>query len=1183
MVINMKMSAFSKDIIRTLKNNIARFIAITVMATLGMGVFSGFSVGCKDVIQAADDFYHKQNNYDIQVVSTLGLTHDDLEALASVPGVTAAFGNVSMDVQIELTEGSFALASFTTLDEKGMNRPYLLKGTLPEEAGQIAVDSKFIEDFGLNIGDSVTLSAISAREHSATDEENTEETDFAISPESDSGEPELVISEYKITAIVLNPLDISNSEGAMASSSPEDSKYSVYAPKNCVKSDIYTGIYLTVDGADKFSTYSKEYENAIQKISSRIKSTVQDKYQQARYDQVVNDANAKIADAQKILADKMDDAEQKMSDAQQEIDDGWVELNKGKTEIKSKEDELLSGEKKLKEALITADTEFAAAQKKIDDGWAELNAGEADLNSKKESAFNKFAEYEQKIADSQALLNTQKADADSQFSGMIAALPASAQSVWGSEPAQTIWAGMILNGKQAAPYLVAVNQGETPTKDQTDKYSDAMAKVQANTQSLAGCFYAGGAPLTEEQLQAFTAFAVTYGTIQYNQEMLQENAAQLNSQKADASEKMSAGAQKIADGKAELINGQKELDANKAELSKKQTELKDGKIKLAKAKEELSDAEKKLTDGQKELDTNRAEYDKSIADAQEKLTDAKVAVSEISKAKWYIWDRNDNESFSGIKSDMDFVQAVTTAFPVIFFLVAVLICLTTMTRMVEEDRGLIGTYKSLGYSNLKISLKYMIYAIFACILGGLFGSVIGFVGLPMVIRIIFKVMYVLPLFQLNFYPLHAIFGFGLFTLGIVGATAISCTAMLHHRPSELMRPKSPKAGSRILLERFPFIWKRLNFLGKVTCRNLFRYKKRAIMTIIGILGCTMLIVLGFGLRDTVGGLMSDQYDTVTVYDAIVVTDNLKSEEMNAVIKEWSADKKVDSALELQISTMTLQSKKDHTEITVMVIPDEADLDQFVHLQNSKTGENMALPSNGIVVTKSAAKQLSINGKDTISLLNEDNIQHDLSVAFVNTNYAGNYIYVSETYYQSVFNDYHANAFLLNLKDDVKGQIWLEDLKGDDRIVSVNSSQGAWDSYNAVNIDMVIYLLIGMSAVLAFAVLFTLSNINISERDRELATIKVLGFKPKEVCSYVNKETVILSLIGIILGLPAGYGMTYGILGNLSIADISFQVRVSLQAYLIAAVLTLTFTLLVNKVTNKELRKINMVEALKSVE
>jgi len=557
----------------------------------------------------------------------------------------------------------------------------------------------------------------------------------------------------------------------------------------------------------------------------------------------------------------------------------------------------------------------------------------------------------------------------------------------------------------------------------------------------------------------------------------------------------------------------------------------------------------------------------------------------ISMTKWYVWDRSENDSFIGLDHDISFIQAVTKAFPIIFFLVAILISLTTMTRMVEEDRALIGTYKSLGYSKFKISLKYILYALLACVAGGILGSVIGFFVLPKVIAIIVSSLYVLPTFKYNFYPIYGLGGFGLFLFGIIGATIMACVELLHKRPAELMRPKSPKEGSRIFLERFPFLWKRLNFLNKVTSRNLFRYKKRATMTIVGILGCMMLIVLGFGVKDTVGGLMPDQFNKVTVYDAIVVTENLNTTEMDKLEKEFEASGSVKEAQELQITTLTLQSNIDNLAITVMVIPDDADLKSFVHLKDAVTNKKMVLPKDGVVVTQNAAKQLKLKSGDIVSLQNEENLEHDFPVAFVTINNAGNYVYISESCYQAAFKDYTGTSLLLNMTEPSKGQEWLDKLSKDDRILTVNSSQAVINKFDDVMklINMVVYLLIIMSAVLALTVLFTLSNINISERERELATMKVLGFKPKEVNSYVNKETFILTLIGIILGMPAGYGITYAILSNVSIANTAFQVRVSLGSYLIAAILTLIFSVWVNQITNKSLRRINMVEALKSVE
>lgn len=357
------------------------------------------------------------------------------------------------------------------------------------------------------------------------------------------------------------------------------------------------------------------------------------------------------------------------------------------------------------------------------------------------------------------------------------------------------------------------------------------------------------------------------------------------------------------------------------------------------------------------------------------------------------------------------------------------------------------------------------------------------------------------------------------------------------------------------------------------------------MTIIGILGCMMLIVLGFGVRDTVGGLMSDQYDQVTVYDAIVVTDNLDTAKMKVLANEFMDSGMVKEQLPLKITTLTLWSDKDNVDITVMVIPDGTDLEPYIHLRDTASNKKKSLTIKGIVVTKNAAKQLELESGDTASLHNEENKEYDFPVDFVTTNNAGNYVYISESAYQAAFGDYSETSFLLNLTDEVKGQAWLDLLSQDDRILNLSSSQSNRDTFADVKkiVNMVVYLLISMAAVLALTVLFTLSNINISERERELATMKVLGFKQKEVSSYVNKETFILTLIGILLGMPAGYGITYAILSNVSIADTAFNVRVSAGAYLISAILTLAFGVIVNKITDRSLKKINMVEALKSVE
>ncbi|HHV10630.1 MAG TPA: FtsX-like permease family protein [Clostridiales bacterium] len=1199
----MKKSAYIKDITCTVKKNFSRFIAIVAMAALGTGVFTGFTAGCMDVFDSADRFYDRQSTYDIKIASTLGLTQKDLEALSQVAGVNKAYADYSMDVKLKQNGESLLVANLSTLDPEGMNEPYVLEGRLPEKAGQIAVTERFLHDTGLKLGDNITLEAVENAEKDETAEETTAITDSSIeedsletgdlevSVEDDTQEPKLAVSEYEITALVLSPLDISSPEEGLANSSfsSSSSDYMMFAVKGCIDSDIITTIYLTVDDAKEQDTYSEKYRALVEGVASNIKGTLVEERQQARYDQVVGEANQRLADAEKKLADKMAEADRKLADAQIEINDGWDSYQEGLAEVEENEAKLADGQEALTKARKSADEKFLSAQKELDTNRAKLEEGEAGLNREEASAFKEFAAYEQQIAESRKELDQKKAEAKAGLSGTVAALPKEARAIWNSGETQSVWADMVAKGKAAAPYLLAAEQGGTPTSGQTEAYNQAMAKLQEATQKLAGYFVMGGSPLTEEQVKAFPALAVQQGTLDYSQGLLDENSSTLAAKKEGALKQISAARKEIEEGKAKLAQGQEELDTKKAEarqqLDEKQAELEDGRKKLEDARKELKEAEAELIDGQKELDDNIAEYQKSIAEAKQKIADGKAEVADIGEAKWYVWDRYDNDSFSGLDNDISFIEAVTKAFPFIFFLVAILVCLTTMTRMVEEDRSLIGTYKSLGYAKHQISMKYLIYATLACCVGGILGTVLGFWGLPEVIRIIAHRLYVIPDYKLSFYPVYGLGSFGLFLFGIVGATVFSCAEMLHKRPAELMRPKPPKEGSRILLERIPFIWKRLKFLNKVTCRNLFRYKKRALMTIIGILGCMMLIVLGFGVRDTVGGLMSDQFDKVTVYDAVVVTDDLTTEERDQLQEEWKASGMVKDGLQLQISTLTLWKGSRSVEIAVMVIPDGTDLSPYVHLRQLSTGKSRGLPPEGLVVTQNAAKQLKIEDGDRVSLQNEDNVEYDFPVDFVTVNNAGNYIYISESRYQAAFGDYDGSAYLLNLEERDDRESWLGKLSEDERILTVSSSQHLRDAFGDMKkiVNMVVYVLIGMSAVLAFTVLFTLSNINVSERERELATMKVLGFQPNEVASYINKETIILTLIGILLGMPAGYGVTYGILANVSIADTAFNVRVSFFAYLAAAVLTMVFTLLVNRITDKALRRINMVEALKSVE
>lgn len=366
----MKKSAFYKDIGRTLKNNLSRFIAITAMAALGIGVFSGFAVGCLDAFESADYFYDKQNTYDIKIVSTLGLSDDDIAAVSELKGVSLVFGNTSMDVKALQSNGNSLLANLNILDTNGMNEPYVLEGTLPTQPGQIAVNSKFLEDTGLKVGDRITLAESDknkktlTEDTTAVDSENDDKTDLGITIESDSEVPALTVRKYKITAAILSPLNVKNTKKGIAtvSFSSSSSDYMMYATADCIESDIYDAIYVTIDGASKLDSYSLEYQELVDHMTAAIKSVIQEKRQQARYDEVVVDANSKIAEAEVLLNDKISETEQKLSDAQKKIDDGWVSLKEGWAEVRKNETELSRGERALSDAQKSADEKFSAAQ-----------------------------------------------------------------------------------------------------------------------------------------------------------------------------------------------------------------------------------------------------------------------------------------------------------------------------------------------------------------------------------------------------------------------------------------------------------------------------------------------------------------------------------------------------------------------------------------------------------------------------------------------------------------------------------------------------------------------------------------------------------------------------------------------------------------------------------------------------
>ena len=604
------------------------------------------------------------------------------------------------------------------------------------------------------------------------------------------------------------------------------------------------------------------------------------------------------------------------------------------------------------------------------------------------------------------------------------------------------------------------------------------------------------------------------------------------------------------------------------------------------------------------LDTFSDEYEDKIKKVKSDIENiAKERTeSEYEKLKvkpeWYVLDRNQNTGYASYSQDSERIANIGKVFPFVFFVIAALISLTSMTRMVEEQRVQIGTLKALGYTKGKIALKYILYAVLATLIGGIIGMLIGFRILPEIIYNMYAMMYSMKDVVLEFNTGIAITGLGLALICTVGATIIACYKELNLQPASLMRPKSPKAGKRVLLERISWLWSKLKFTQKVTIRNVFRYKKRVSMTIIGILGCTALMVAGFGLRESVSNMIPSQYGEVFLYDmSITLKNEQTSDEIQKYIDEVcnikTNDKNNDvtDAMAFNMQAVEILNKETKQDIQ-LIVPKKTDvLSDYIVLENRVSKEKYSLSDNGVVITEKLAKLLGIKQGEKITIKNSNDKQAEVEVKGITRNYLMHYMYISPEYYESIFGEkVKYNTILLKEQSEVKKSEESENKLGKKILENSNISKVTFMSqtksiFDEVmdNMTFVVWILIISAGLLAFVVLYNLANVNISERIRELATIKVLGFYDKEVYDYVGRETTILTIIGILLGLVAGYFLEMFILKTCELDILMFDTRISIWSYVYSASLTILFTLIVSVVTYFALKKIDMIESLKSVE
>lgn len=633
--------------------------------------------------------------------------------------------------------------------------------------------------------------------------------------------------------------------------------------------------------------------------------------------------------------------------------------------------------------------------------------------------------------------------------------------------------------------------------------------------------------------------------------------------------------QEIERQKVELERAKQESSAKfeeaQAEIASNKTEIRKGKNELSKNKEEF--------------ESKKQEAEDKLNEAQAKIDDAKEEINKIEKCKWYIQNRLDNSGYNNIFDAIKTMSNIARLFPAIFYLVAVLISLTSMTRMIEEERIEIGTLKALGYTNMQIISKYIIYSLLACIIGGVLGMTVGLYLLPTIVWSLYSMIYNMPHF-------YCTYRFGIGLIGIIlaficigGATLLVARKELKQMPSVLMRPKPPKNGKKILLEKISFIWKRFNFSHKVTARNIFRYKKRAIMTVVGIAGCTGLMLTGFGIRDSVDDIPSAQFNGIFKYDTSITLSNTNG--LSDIEEYLKNNESIENFVEVCATTGELSKESTSCNVTVFV-PDSLDnYNSVYNLIDYQTEEAISISNEGIIITDKAAEMLGVTVGDEITFIDGDDVQYQFKIENIAKNHVGHYVYMSKEIYENNFKPYKTDIVYLNTKnisDEAQNEI-LKNILNMDGVASVSSinalMQSVSDMLNTMN--YVVLVLIVASAMLDFVVLYNLANINIAERQREIATLKVLGFHDNEVDNYINKENIIFTILGIALGLILGTFLTSAIIGSIEIDVLKFIRNIKPISYVYSAIITLLFSFIVNFIIHFVLKKIDMIESLKSVE
>ncbi|MDO4378040.1 MAG: FtsX-like permease family protein [Erysipelotrichia bacterium] len=1115
---------FKKDTYRLIKKTFKRFFSLVSIVFIGVAFMMGLFSTAPIMRASVEQYYDETNLHDIQIYSSYGFCAEDIETIKNIEGIKDVYASKFKDVYAKSGDKTEEVIRLRELNST-INKYTLKDGRLPQKDDEVLA----LERSGYAIGDDVEVYLIND-----DIKDYVKEDKFKVVGIVDS-------SEYMAKFMSVSLLDNKDLNGVL------------YLRNDCFVGKYYTTVYCTVDRAVDSDSFMNKYQQLIDEEISEVQ-LVAAKQEGYLKEQLLKDYQKEIDDGYTTLNTEKINGQKQLDEAKQQLDEALIKLIIGETEIETNENTLNSSEKLLKEK-----------EELVNSSLAQVDQAIAQIEEEQGKSFEEVYQQMKITYQTYKMLQQLK------------------DNYSGSQNIQQL-------KQQNEKLHKEIEQLQLEQQEKNDELAIVEEKIsQTDDPVLLEQLQQQREALNKEIADLTVQIELKNTAIKANEELIKQlenmDDSQYQQVLQDLLDKMDASAggsveesyvqlTKLYESKQQLTDAQKEIVSGKQQIE-------EGRKQIAEAKKTLATGKSQYESGLQEYNDGVITFQLEIEEAENKLKLAQQKLDELPSAGWTVLDRDSHYSSYMYRGTVKQMRAIGIVMPMLFYLVAALVCMTTMTRLVDEQRGQIGIFRALGFSKKQIICKYLVYAFSASIIGAFFGIFVGIALFPTVIYTCWRLMYYLPDIKIFFPIISLLISIAAFSLLMMAVTGIVVNSSLKEAPSQLMRPKAPKNAKKVFLENIGIIWNNLSFTGKITARNLIRYKTRFFMTVIGVAGCTSLLVLGFGIKDSIGDIVNIQYSDIFNYNCNVYLENDNS--INETVELLEKDLDNEQVVPIMNYSSKVYLSDDDPTINVEVLDARKGNDIF-NLYDRKTNEKLKINNRGVIVSEKFAINNNLKAGDMITIESKNGIKAQVKIEAICKMYFQHYLYISEDLYKDLFSEKIHYTMIAVRNTDGHQKLTL-DLKNVDNISSITDFSAFTEQFNTMieALDIIIAVIIITAGSLAFVVLINLTQVNISERTREIATLKVLGFRDKEVNSYLFKEIILLTVIGGIIGMPLGKIEEGFVMDVINMEMVMFPHNIKLLSYLVSFAITFVFTLIVLNLTKKPLKEIQMVESLKSVE